>query len=104
SNTEKAAAARSDIALPHLGNLERSISATFAGGFVFEPDLSRIERERVANKLIRLEQKKRDPSVRDARMHERFVPASPYSILTFADGSVRTCFVIDVGDRWGGGG
>src|ERR1700712_2891676 len=56
---------------PDLGNLEGSISATFAGGFVFEPNLSRIERERVANKLIWLERKKRDPTVRDARKHER---------------------------------
>jgi hypothetical protein len=81
---------------PDLGNLEGSISNTFTGGFVFEPNLSRIERERVANKLIWLERKRRDPSVRDARKHERFVPASPHSTLTFADGSIRSCFVIDM--------
>jgi PilZ domain-containing protein len=81
---------------PDLGDLDGSISATFAGGFVFEPNLSRLERERVANKLIWLERKKRDPSVRDARKHERLVPASPYSTLTFADGQIRSCFVIDM--------
>ena len=81
---------------PDLGKLDGSISNTFAGGFVFEPNLTRLERERVANKLIWLERKKRDPSVRDARKHERFVPASPHSTLTFADGSIRNCFVIDM--------
>ena len=81
---------------PDLGKLDGRISDTFAGGFVFEPNLTRLERERVANKLIWLERKKRDPSVRDARKHERFVPASPHSTLTFADGSIRSCFVIDM--------
>src|ERR1700738_5067506 len=59
---------------PDLGKLDGSISNTFSGGFIFEPNLSRLERERVANKLIWLERKRRDPSIRDARKHERFAP------------------------------
>jgi hypothetical protein len=81
---------------PDLGNLDGNISNTFAGGFIFEPDLTRLEQARVANKLIWLERKKRDPSIRDARKHERFVPENPHSTLTFADGSIRSCFVIDM--------
>jgi hypothetical protein len=81
---------------PDLGNMGGSITDTFAGGFVFEPDLTNIERERIASKLVWLEKKQRDPAVRDARRHERFIPANPHSTLTLADGSTRSCFVIDM--------
>ena len=81
---------------PDLGKLGGSITDTFAGGFVFDPDLTNIERERMASKLVWLEKKQRDPAVRDARRHERFVPANPHSTLTLADGSTRSCFVIDM--------
>ena len=79
-----------------LGHMDGSITDAFAGGFVFEPNLTNIERERVAKKLIWLENKQRDLAVRDARRHERFIPANPHSILTLADGSIRSCFVIDM--------
>jgi hypothetical protein len=81
---------------PELGHMNGSITDAFAGGFVFEPNLTDLERERVANKLIWLEKKRRDPAVRDARRHERFIPANPHSMLTLADGSTRSCFVIDM--------
>jgi PilZ domain-containing protein len=81
---------------PDLGNMDGSITDTFAGGFVFEPDLTDIERERMASKLVWLEKKQRDPAVRDARRHDRFIPANPHSTLTLADGSTRSCFVIDM--------
>lgn len=81
---------------PELCNMDGSITDAFAGGLVFEPDLTNIERERVANKLIWLEKKRRDPAVRDARRHERFIPVNPHSILTLAEGSTRSCFVIDM--------
>ena len=81
---------------PDLGNMGGNITDTFAGGFVFEPDLTNIERERIASKLVWLEKKQRDPAVRDARRHERFIPANPHSTLTLADGSTRSCFVIDM--------
>lgn len=81
---------------PDLGNLGGNITDTFAGGFVFEPDLTNIERERIAGKLVWLEKRQRDPAVRDARRHERFIPATPHSTLTLADGSTRSCFVIDM--------
>jgi hypothetical protein len=81
---------------PDLGNMAGSITDTFAGGFVFEPYLTNIERERIASKLVWLEKKQRDPAVRDARRHERFIPANPHSTLTLADGSTRSCFVIDM--------
>jgi hypothetical protein len=81
---------------PELGHMDGSITDAFAGGFVYEPNLTNMERERVAKKLIWLETKQRDLAVRDARRHERFIPANPHSILTLADGSIRSCFVIDM--------
>jgi hypothetical protein len=81
---------------PDLGKMDGRITDTFAGGFVFEPNLTEPEREKMASKLIWLENKLRNPAVRDARRHERLVPASPHSTLTFADGSTRSCFIIDM--------
>jgi hypothetical protein len=81
---------------PDLGEMNGSISDTFAGGFVFEPNLSDVERGKVANKLTWLEHKKQNPGAPDARRHERFVPAIPHSTITFADGSTQTCFMIDM--------
>jgi hypothetical protein len=81
---------------PDLGEMSGSISDTFAGGFVFEPNLSDVERGKVANKLTWLEHKKQNPGAPDARRHERFVPAIPHSTITFADGSTHTCFIIDM--------
>jgi hypothetical protein len=76
--------------------MDGSIKDTFAGGFMFEPHLTDPERERLAGKLAWLEKKRRDPAVPDPRKHERFVPENPHSTLTFADGSTRSCFVIDM--------
>jgi hypothetical protein len=76
--------------------MDGSIKDTFAGGFMFEPNLTDPEREQLAGKLAWLEKKSRDPAIRDARKHERFVPENPHSTLTFADGSIRSCFVIDM--------
>jgi hypothetical protein len=81
---------------PDLGSMHGSITDTFAGGFVFEPNLTNVERRSIASKLVWLEKKQRDPAVRDARRHERFIPATPHSTLTLADGSTRSCFVIDM--------
>jgi hypothetical protein len=79
-----------------LGTMDGSISDAFADGFVFEPNLTNVERGKLASKLIWLEKKNRNPAVRDARRHQRFVPANPRSTLTLADGSTQSCFVIDM--------
>ena len=79
-----------------FGEFEGTISDTTAGGFLFELELDGPRRERLADKLRWLEQKQRNPSVRDARENPRIIPQNPHSVLTFADGSQHSCFVIDV--------
>jgi PilZ domain len=53
-------------------------------------------REKLATKLTWLDNKQKDPGVREARTHARIIPASSHSTLTFADGSTRGCFIIDM--------
>ena len=79
-----------------FGRLDGQISDTIAGGFVLDLAMSHAEREKLANKLTWLEKKQRDPRIRDQRKQARIVPESPHSILTFADGSTRNCFIIDM--------
>jgi len=79
-----------------FGNLEGRISDITEREFLFELDISGAMRKRMADKLEWLEQQQKDPSIRDLRKHTRNVPAMPHSTLTFADGSVHTCFIIDV--------
>lgn len=79
-----------------FGRLEGRISDTMAGGFLLELSMDKAMRERMANQLTWLEKKQRDSSVRDARKQARIIPATPHSALTFADGSIHSCFIIDM--------
>lgn len=79
-----------------FGNLEGRISDTRAGGFLLELSMDKAMRERMANQLSWLEKKQKDSSVRDARKQARIIPATPHSALTFADGTIHSCFVIDM--------
>jgi hypothetical protein len=79
-----------------FGKLDGRISDTMAGGFLFELVMSKPKREKLASQLTWLEKKHKDPTVRDARKQARIIPASPHSSLTFADGSIHNCFVIDM--------
>jgi hypothetical protein len=79
-----------------FGKLEGHISDTTAGGFLLELSMDKAMRERMASQLTWLEKKQRDASVRDARKQARIIPATPHSALTFADGSIHRCFIIDM--------
>jgi hypothetical protein len=79
-----------------FGKLQGHISDTVAGGFLLELAMDKAMREKISNKLTWLEKRLKDPTVRDERLQARIVPASPHSTLTFADGSVHSCFVIDM--------
>ena len=81
-----------------FGNFEASISDTQVGLFLLELEMTRPMREKFASKLTWLEKKQKDSSVRDARMQARIIPASPHSALTFADGTIHSCFVIDMSE------
>jgi hypothetical protein len=79
-----------------FGTLEGHISDTTAGGFLLELNMSGAMRERFANKLTWLENKQKNPAIRDGRKQPRIIPASPHSSLTFADGTISSCFVVDM--------
>jgi hypothetical protein len=79
-----------------FGNLDGVISDTVSGGFLLELDMTTSMREKFASKLTWLEKKQKNPGIRDGRKQARIIPASPHSTLTFADGTIRSCFVIDM--------
>jgi hypothetical protein len=53
-------------------------------------------RARLADKLVWLEKKHKSAEIVDARRDARFIPKSPHSRVTLADGSVHGCLIIDV--------
>jgi hypothetical protein len=79
-----------------FGKLEGHISGTVAGSFLLELAMTESKRDKFASKLTWLEKKQKNPAIRDGRKHTRMIPASPHSTLTFADGSTRGCFIIDM--------
>jgi hypothetical protein len=79
-----------------FGKLEGRIGETMPGSFLLELAMSKPMREKLARKLVWLERKHKDPSVRDARKQVRIVPVSLRASLTFADGTIRSCVVIDM--------
>ena len=79
-----------------FGKLEGLISDTTNGGFLLELAMTTAMREKFASKLTWLEKKQKDPSIPDARKQARIIPATPHSTLTLADGTVHSCFVIDM--------
>ena len=79
-----------------FGKLEGHISDTAAGSFLLELAMTTSMREKLATKLSWLEKKQKDSAIREARKHARIIPASSHSTLTFADGSTRGCFIIDM--------
>jgi hypothetical protein len=78
-----------------FGKFDGHISDTVHGGILLELDMTRAERARLAEKLVWLEKRHKDPSIRDARKDARYVPNSPHSVLTLADGRIVPCFVIN---------
>ena len=79
-----------------FGKLEGHITDTVPRGFLCELAMDKPMREKLANQLAWLEKKQKNPSIREARKQARIIPVNPHSSLTFADGSTRSCFVIDM--------
>src|SRR5690348_8428929 len=79
-----------------FGKFEGQISDVCNGSFLLELEMTRAMRVRLADKLVWLERKQKDPSsVHEARKDARFIPNAPHSTLTLADGSIVSCFIID---------
>jgi hypothetical protein len=88
-----------DRVLPYFqdfGRVDGVISDTTDGGFLLELAMTNAVRAKFANKLSWLDKRQKNPGIRDVRKDARIVPASPHSTLTFADGTIRGCFVIDM--------
>jgi hypothetical protein len=79
-----------------FGNIDGEISDTIPGAFLLELEMSRLMRQKMSSKLTWLEARMKDSSIRDGRLQARIIPANAHSTLTFADGTNRGCFVIDV--------
>ena len=79
-----------------FGAFEGAISDTMRGGFLLELEMTRTRREKLAEQLTWLEKKQKDPSILEQRRDLRIVPLSPHSILTLADGSLPSCFIVDM--------
>jgi len=79
-----------------FGKFEGHISDISSGSFLLELEMTRAMRVRLADKLVWLERKQKDPlSVHESRRDTRFIPNAPHSTLTMADGSIIPCFIID---------
>jgi hypothetical protein len=79
-----------------FGKLNGHISDTKPGRFLLELDVTYATRQRIADKLVWLEEKQKNPDVIDLRKAARIIPANSHTTLTLADGSVQECFVIDM--------
>jgi len=78
-----------------FGRLEGKILRTMELGFVMSITASETEQARLARKIAWIEKHKNHETL-ECREHDRIVPEDPHSTLTLADGSRRTCLVIDM--------
>ncbi|MDH6259023.1 PilZ domain-containing protein [Bradyrhizobium sp. BR13661] len=79
-----------------FGEFQCTISATLKSGFLMELDMTRARRAWMSEKLTWLEKKQKDDSIKELRRDARFVPQASHTIMTLADGSIHSCFIIDV--------
>ena len=79
-----------------FGKFDGEISDTMSGSFLVELEMTRAMRVRLADKLVWLEKKQKDANLRESRKDARFIPSAPHTMLTLADGTLMSCFIIDV--------
>jgi len=81
--------------IEHLGRIKGTVARLLSGGFVMNIAATEEERARLGAKIDWLEQFK-NFDVTDLRGDVRIVPKNPHSRLVFADGTVESCFVLDL--------
>lgn len=79
-----------------FGRLEGRISDAADHAFLLEIHADEVMRERMAKKLVWLEQKQRDSKLSERRGAQRIVPEDPCSAVTLADGTSHDCLVVDM--------
>jgi hypothetical protein len=94
--TSRVSPFRMIVDVPVVGQLEGCITDTVSGSFLLELTMTPPMRQKLSDKLTWLEKYQKDPTVREERKQARIIPASPHSMLTFADGTMKNCFVIDM--------
>jgi hypothetical protein len=84
------------VEIDQVGRVEGTVSRLLdERGFVVAIDASEDQRNKLFDKISWV-QKHKEHEVTDKRVHPRFVPTSPYTLLSFADGTIVDCFVIDL--------
>ena len=81
--------------IEQLGQVKGAILREFKLGFAMSVVANAQERQLLATRIDWIE-RNRHFEVVDNRAHARFIPRRPLSLLTLADGSLLTCFVIDI--------
>jgi hypothetical protein len=79
-----------------FGKLEGHISDVTKGSFLVDLAMTESMREKFASKLTWLDNRQKNPAMRDSRDQARIIPATSHATLTFGDGTTRDCFVIDM--------
>jgi hypothetical protein len=79
-----------------FGEFECTITGTLKAGFLMDLEMTRARRAWMSEKLTWLERKQKDDSIKELRRDARFVPQVSHTSLTLADGSIHSCFIIDV--------
>ncbi|HXW24554.1 MAG TPA: PilZ domain-containing protein [Xanthobacteraceae bacterium] len=81
-----------------FGRLHGLITRLVPNGFVMSIAATEQTREKLAAKLAWLDKQKDSPDLPDGRRHARVVPRNPMAQILLADGSTRSCLVIDFSD------
>jgi hypothetical protein len=81
--------------IEQLGQVKGLILREFKLGFAMSVMANAQERQLLATRIDWIE-RNRHFEVIDSRAHARFIPRCPLFLLTLADGSLLTCFVIDI--------
>jgi hypothetical protein len=82
--------------IEHFGKVQGTIERLLdVRGFIFRIEASEEGRKKLVEKIEWFE-KHKNLELPDKRKQSRFEPSDPCSTLLLADGTVRTCFIVDV--------
>jgi hypothetical protein len=82
-------------AILHIGRVEGTLAQVFEHGFAVSLSGTDEERIKLNSKIEWLAKHKHD-QLPDQRANARFAPRRPYTRLMLPDGTVMTCFVVDL--------
>jgi len=81
--------------IDHIGRVEGEISRYVEGGFAMTINATARKREKLANQLTWLANR-RELDLAEDRRHERILPKNPFSHVVLGDGAEHRCRVLDV--------